>query len=125
MKLNINHRPDQAQGLADAITSAKLAVTSFHENTIKDLQMDASVKDEQIRQLIDEVEEQEDRFVAMQSQLRQEVLEERSEKERYKRAWDEGAEMRKEYEEMKEERDRKIQEAVGIWETTEKAKLRR
>jgi hypothetical protein len=125
MNLNINHRPDQAQALADAITSAKLAVMTYHENTIKDLQMDVTVKDEQIRQLLDEIEEKEDRFIARESELRQEVLEERNEKDKYKRAWDEGAEMRKEYTEMKEERDRKIQEAVKIWETTEKAQLRR
>jgi hypothetical protein len=125
MNLNINYRPDQAQALAKAISSAKIAVISYHENTIKDLQMDVTVKDEQVRQLLDEIEEQEEKFIAMQSELRQEVLKERAEKERYKRAWDESAEMRKEYEEMKEERDRKIQEAVKIWETTEKAQLRR
>jgi chromosome segregation ATPase len=123
MSLTINNRQDQAQALADAITSTKLAVTSYHEDAIKDLQMDIRVKNEQIRQLQDALEEQEEAAVAWDSGLRRELLEMKMEKERYERAWNESVGMRKEYEVMKEERAREVQRAVRVWETSEKAKL--
>jgi hypothetical protein len=123
MSLTINHRQDQAQALVEAITSTKLAVISYHEDAIEDLQMDVMVKDEQIRQLSDTIDEQEEAAMARDSGLNRELFEMRMEKERYKRAWNESAGMRKEYEQMKKERDREIQRAVRVWETSEKAKL--
>jgi hypothetical protein len=123
MNLKINHNPDQAQALMDAIISAKTAVIAHHEDSMKDLQMDIRVKDEQIRQLQDALEEQEEAAVARDSGLRRELLEMKMEKERYERAWNESVGMRKEYEVMKEERAREVQRAVRVWETSEKAKL--
>jgi tRNA G10 N-methylase Trm11 len=123
MSLNINHQQDQAQALADAITSTKRAVISYHEDSMKDLQMDIRIKNEQIRQLQDALEEQEEAAVARDSELRRELLEMKVEKERYERAWNESAGMRAEYEKMKKESDREIQRAVRVWETSEKAKL--
>jgi hypothetical protein len=123
MSLTINHRQDQAQALVEAITSTKLAVISYHEDAIKDLQMDVMVKDEQIRQLRDTIDEQEEAAMARDSGLRRELLEMKTEKERYERGWDESAGMRKEFEQMKKERDQEIQRAVRVWETSEKAKL--
>jgi hypothetical protein len=123
MNLKINHNPDQAQALMDAIISAKTAVIAHHEDSMKDLQMDIRVKNEQIRQLQDALEEQEEAAVARDSGLRRDLLEMKMEKERYERAWNESAGMRKEYEKMEEERDREIQRAVWVWETSEKAKL--
>ena len=123
MSLTINHQQDQAPALAEAITTTRLAVISYHEDAMKDLQMDILVKDEQIRQLQDALEEQEEAAVARDSGLVRELLEMRMEKERYERAWNESAEMRAEYGQMKKERDREIQRAVRVWETSEKAKL--
>jgi len=85
--------------------------------------MDILVKDAQIRQLQDALEEQEEAAVARDSVLVRELLEMRMEKERYERAWNESAEMRAEWGQMKKERDREIQRAVRVWETSEKAKL--
>jgi hypothetical protein len=107
----------------NAIISAKTAVIAHHEDSMKDLQMDIRVKNEQIRQLQDALEEQEEEAVARDSGLKRELLEMKMEKERYERAWNEGAGWRAEYEQMKEERDREIQRAVRVWETSEKAKL--
>jgi hypothetical protein len=123
MNLKINHNPDQAQALMDAIISAKTAVIAHHEDSMKDLQMDIRVKDEQIRQLQDALEEQEEAAVARDSGLRRELLEMKMEKERYERAWNESVGWRAEYEVMKEERVREVQRAVRVWETSEKAKL--
>ena len=123
MSSTINHREDQAQALVENITSTKRAVISYHEDAIKDLQMDILVKDAQIRQLQDALEEQEEAAVARDSALVRELLEMRMEKERYERAWNESAEMRAEWGQMKKERDREIQRAVRVWETSEKAKL--
>jgi len=123
MNLKINHQADQAQDLADAIISTKLAVTSYHEHAINELQMDVMVKDEQIRQLQDTIEEQEEAAMARESDLSRELLEMRIEKERYERTWNESAGMRAEYEKMKEEREQNLQSLVKIWEDTEKAKL--
>lgn len=123
MSSTINHRQDQAQALVENITSTKRAVISYHEDAIQDLQMDILVKDAQIRQLQDALEEQEEAAVARDSVLVRELLEMRMEKERYERAWNESAEMRAEWGQMKKERDREIQRAVRVWETSEKAKL--
>ena len=123
MSLTINHQQDQAPALAEAITSTKLAVISYHEDAMKNLQMDILVKDEQIRQLRDTVDEQEEAAVARDSGLVRELLEMRMEKERCERAWNESAEMRAEYGQMKKERDREIQRAVRVWEMSEKTKL--
>jgi tRNA G10 N-methylase Trm11 len=123
MSLNINHQQDQAQALADAITSTKRAVISYHEDSMKDLQMDIRIKNEQIRQLQDALEEQEEAAVARDSELRRELLEMKVEKERYERAWNESVGWRAKYEVMKEERVREVQRAARVWETSEKAKL--
>jgi hypothetical protein len=115
INLTIDHHPDQAQALAEAISSAKLAVTGYHEKIVKDLQMDIRVKTEQIRQLQDTNEEQEESAVARDTELRRELLRERAERERLQRAWDEDAGRREEYQEMKEESNRKRQRMMETW----------
>jgi hypothetical protein len=115
INLTIDHHPDEAQALAEAISSAKLAVTAYHEDIVKDLQMDLRVKNEQIRQLQDSNEEQEERAMATEAELRREVLRERIERERLQRAWDEDAGRREEYKEMKEEAGRKRQRMMETW----------
>lgn len=79
--MTIDHHPDEAQALAEAISRAKLAVTAYHEDIVKDLQMDLRVKNEQIRQLQDTNEEQEERAMATEAELKREVLRERIERE--------------------------------------------
>jgi hypothetical protein len=115
INLTIDHHPDEAQALAEAISSAKLAVTAYHEDIVKDLEMDLRVKNEQIRQLQDTNEEGEERAMATEAELRREVLRERIERERLQRAWDEDAGRREEYKQMKEEAGRKRQRMMETW----------
>jgi hypothetical protein len=115
IQLAIDHRPDQAQALAEAISSSRLAVTSYREDIVKDLQMDLRVKTEQIRQLQDTNDELEETGMVREGELRRELLREKAERERLERAWDEDAENREEYKEMKDESKRKRQRMMETW----------
>jgi hypothetical protein len=133
MTSTINHLPSQSQNMGDIIITTKDTVIAHYENTVQDLKIHISMERKQVRWLeatkaTQELELQSsqkswDEEKKTSSMLRRKLAEERSEKEKYKKAWEEGALMREEYEDLKEEKKRKRQRAVEIWEKAEKAKV--
>jgi len=129
----VDYSPQQADNLEKAITSAGDKVIDLYQSRLEDSEMLSTVAKARIGQLQDKIAKEEQELLARNEEwkedkesiivLKRDLVEARCDKERYKRAWEGDEGVRSEHKEMKEDKRRRREKAVKVWEKAEKVKL--
>ena len=129
----VDYSPQQADNLEKAITSARDKVIDLYQSRLEDSEMLSTVAKARIGQLQDKIAKEEQELLARNEEwkedkesiivLKRDLVEARCDKERYKRAWEGDEGVRSEHKEMKEDKRRRREKAVKVWEKAEKVKL--